>query len=112
MLITSKMIWEELQRQSKLLKKLIEKEEQYSIEEVSLNKASKLLKLGPNTVIDEVERGNLKARIYYDNKRRKRYRFRLADIREFQEAYRYDVINDEPIEFESVEDIAKRIFGR
>lgn len=111
MLITSKMIWDELQRQSKLLMKLIEKEEQFSIEEVSLNKASKLLKLGPNTVLDEVQKGNLKARVYHDTKRRKRYRFRLADIREFQEAEKFDHFNPQDLDIESAEDIAKRIFG-
>ena len=111
MLITSQMIWDELQRQSKLLAKLLEKEEQFSIEEVSLNKASKLLKLGPVTVLDEVIKGSLKARVYYDSKRKKRYRFRLADIREFQKAERYDHFTPQGFDIESAEDIAKRIFG-
>ncbi len=111
MFITSQMIWDELQSQSKLIKKLLEKEEQFSIEEVSLNKASKLLKLGPVTVLDEVKKGSLKARIYFDSKRKKRYRFRLADIRAFQEADKYDHFNPQGFDIESAEDIAKRIFG-
>lgn len=111
MLITSQMIWDELQRQSKLLNKLLEKENHFSIEEVSLSKAAKLLKLGSASVLEHVKRGNLKARVYRDSKHKLRYRFRLADIRAFQEAEKYDLSNFNAMDIESAEDIAKRIFG-
>jgi len=110
MKITSEMIWEELQSQKKMLERLIRKEEEFSIEELSLNKVVKLLRLNPHTIIAQVKKGNLKARTYKDNQKRKRYRFRIADIREFQENSQEEIIDlDE--HFGSVDDLAKKVFG-
>lgn len=111
MLVTSQMIWEELQEQKKLIMKIINKEAQFSIEEVSLAKAAKLLRIGQETVLKEVQRGNLKARVYRDNTRKKRYRFRLADIREFQETEKYDHVSLDEVEVESIAQLRKRVFG-
>ena len=111
MLVTSSMIYQELQDVKKILKQIINKELSNSIEEVSLNKAAKLLNLGASSVISLVERGRLKARVYRDSNRKKRFRFRLADIREFQESKTYNPINYETVEVERAEDIAKRVFN-
>ncbi|MBU0475283.1 MAG: hypothetical protein KKF62_14110 [Bacteroidetes bacterium] len=91
MLVTQQMIWDELIEQRKILTQLVNREELHSIEEVSLNKASKLLKRGSESVIEDVKKGNLKARTYKDKNHNTRYRFRLADIRIFQETSVYQV---------------------
>jgi hypothetical protein len=93
MLVTQQMIWDELIEQRKILTQLIDREAQHSIEEVSLNKASKLLKRGSESVIEDVKNGNLKARTYTDKNQNTRYRFRLADIRKFQEGSVYVASN-------------------
>ena len=111
MLVSTQMIYNELQDVKKILKQIINKELSNSIEEVSLNKAAKLLNLGASSVISLVERGRLKARVYRDSNRKKRFRFRLADIREFQESKTYNPINYETVEVERAEDIAKRVFN-
>lgn len=112
MIVTNEMIWRELQEQKKLLNKLIYDHETYSIEEISLNKAAKLLRLGPATVINLVKRGKLNARTYRDSNRKTRYRFRLADIKEFQQTEKFVPGEVETIELESSEDLARRIFNR
>ncbi len=55
-----------------------------SIEEISLSRACKLLRLGEETILRHVETGELKARKYKDSQNRLRYRFKLADVVEFQ----------------------------
>ncbi len=109
MLVTSQMIWDELQEQKRLLRKILDREIQFSIEEISLNKASKLLHLGSKRIIEEVEKGNLNAIIYYDKTGKKRYRFRIADIREFQILSANPVTVD--VDDETVDELVKRIFG-
>ena len=109
MLVTSQMIWDELQEQKRILMRILDKEVQFSIEEISLNKASKLLHLGSKRIIEEVERGNLSAIIYYDKTGKKRYRFRIADIREFQKLSANPATVDE--DDETVDELGKRIFG-
>jgi hypothetical protein len=95
-----------------LIKKFLEEKETFSIEEVSLNKAAKLLKLGDSSLIDQVQKGNLEARTYRDKNRKKYYRFRLADVREFQDAKKFNPGEVETIELEPSKDLAKRIFRK
>ncbi len=110
MFVTNNDIYKKLERVEKLLERLIRKDEEYSIEEISLNKASKLLHVGSKRIIEEVEKGNLNAIVYKDQKGKKRYRFRIANIREFQEATQEHVIElDE--NYETVEEMADRIFS-
>ena len=112
MIVTSEMLWNELQEQKKLIKKLLEKEAENSIEEISLSKAAKKLHLSSNTVIDLVKKGQLEARTYKDRKRKTRYRFKVSAIHNFQKETKYDHVSIHAEEFESAEDMAKRIFGR
>ena len=104
------MIYEELQETKKLVYKLLEKDAEYSINEISLDKAAKLLHVGSDTVLGCVHNGKLKARTYRDKNKVKRYRFRLADIREFQKRSSTLTIEERP-EVESAEAMAERIFG-
>jgi hypothetical protein len=82
--ITSAMLWQELQEVKSLLKIVTKDHLEMSIEEVSLHKASKLLRLGQATIIKLIKTGDLKARTYKTNGQ-ERYRIRIADIRIFQE---------------------------
>ncbi|MBU1095803.1 MAG: hypothetical protein KKB34_04915 [Bacteroidetes bacterium] len=110
-IVTQKMIWDELCEQRKILKKILERDLEHSIEELSLHKTQKLLKISPVTIINEVKNGNLKARTYRDKNRKIRYRFRIADVREFQKSKEYDHVSLHAEGYESAEAIAKRIFG-
>ena len=55
-----------------------------SIEEISLNKAAKILHRSTRFITYEVQAGRLKAIKYRDKSRRLRYRLRLSDIKEYQ----------------------------
>lgn len=114
MVITQSMIWEELQEQKRMLKQILQKEVmENSIEEISLNKAARLLHLGPDKVLQFVKQGKLKARTYKDSTTKKtRYRFRVFDIKEFQQNGRYEHISLHAEEFETAEQIAERVFGK
>lgn len=109
MLVTQEMIWNELQTIKKMMQSIIDKNEQFSIEEVSLNKACKLLHLGNPTIIELVKSGKLKARIYRDSKTKLRYRFLLKDISEFQNSNKYEEDSYELTHIESTESMMKRI---
>lgn len=82
--ITSEMLWQELQEVKSLLKSVAKASLDSSIQEVSVNKASQLMKVGNATVLQLIKSGELKARTYKSNGQT-RYRIRIADIRSFQE---------------------------
>jgi len=109
-LITISMIYEELQAQRRLLEEMREEKVSESIEEISLGKAAKLLRLGSETVLKYVLNGKLKARIYRDKDRMKRYRFRITDIREFQKRESTILISERP-QVRTAEEIGEEIFG-
>lgn len=111
MLVTLEMIWNELTNLEKKLDSFINNTQEFSIEEVSLNRACKLLRLGNETVIKLVRSGKLQARTYRDKKRQLRYRFLLKDIKTFQESTKYyqTFLNEN---VETAEEIAKRIFNK
>lgn len=110
MLVTQEQIWNKLNELDRKLEKVLKNADSFSVEEVSLNRACKLLKLGSYSVIQLVKSGKLRARVYRDNKRKLRYRFRLADIKSFQDINKYDHISLYADDVESAEDIAKRFF--
>lgn len=97
MITTSDMIWQKLNDIEKKLDQLLKKEVEHSIEEISLGKAAKLLHLGSETIIKYVESGKLKARTYRESKHRKRYRFRIADIKDFQQRQSTILVSDKPV---------------
>ncbi|MBN8545818.1 MAG: helix-turn-helix domain-containing protein [Ignavibacteria bacterium] len=82
--ITFSMLWQELQEVKKLLQSVAKESLDNSIQEVSVNKASQLMKVGNTTVLELIKSGELKARTYKSNGHT-RYRIRIADIRTFQE---------------------------
>ena len=89
MLITQEQIFNKLTDLEKKLDSFLKGAEQFSIEEISLNRACKLLRLGSPTVIRLVRNGKLKSRVYRDVNRKLRYRFLLKDIKEFQDSNKY-----------------------
>jgi len=95
-----------------MIKSLLDKNINYSIEEISLDRTRKLLRMNRSRVVDLVKKGKLKARIYRDSKRKIHYKFRVADIRTFQEENKYDHLSLHADGVESAEDIAKRIFNK
>lgn len=110
MLVTQEQIWKKLESLEKKLDKFIIESEIATIDEISLNKACRRLRLGSDTVVHLVKTGKLQARIYRDKTRRVRYRFLLNDIKKFQKENKYDHASLHADEFESAEEIAKRIF--
>ncbi len=82
--ITSEMLWQQLQELKSLLLSVTKDQIDNSIQEVSVNKASQLMKVGNATVLELIKSGELKARTYKRNGQT-RYRIRIADIRSFQE---------------------------
>ncbi len=110
MIATSDMFWQKLNDIDKKVDQLLKREVEQSIEEISLGKAAKLLHLGPETVAQYVDSGKLRARTYRDSKHRKRYRFRIADIKDFQKRQSTVLIFEKP-EIKSSEEIAEEIFG-
>lgn len=55
-----------------------------SIQEISLNKAARLLKVHPDKVIGLIQDKKLKARKYRGGNKQIRYRINLRDLQEFQ----------------------------
>lgn len=97
-----------------LLKQLMQREVQTGIEEISLNRTARLLHLGSEKVIEFAESGRLKAMVDWDTNHNKRYRFRLSDIRAFQDARhqpaeaQIDVLDKLP----TAAQLARNIFGQ
>ncbi len=92
--ITSKMMWEELQIIKSQIAKLTKNTLTESIQEISFLQTCKILKLGKESVLRLIDSGELKARKYKDAKGKIRYRIRLIDLKEFQEFAR---VNEEAI---------------
>jgi hypothetical protein len=105
-----RLIIEKIESLERKLDELKEEKAGESIEEISLNKAAKLLRVGTDKIIRAVENRQLRAIPYRDAKRKKRYRFRVADIREYQRNRQTKTVEDfEGIE--TAEEITKRIFN-
>jgi len=92
--ITSKMMWEELQIIKSQIAKLTKNTLTESIQEISFLQTCKILKLGKQSVLRLIDSGELKARKYKDAKGKIRYRIRLIDLKEFQDFAR---VNEEAI---------------
>lgn len=96
--ITVSMLWQELQEVKRLLRSVTKDQIDNSIQEVSVNKASQLMKVGNTTVLGLIRSGELKARAYKSNGHT-RYRIRIADIRTFQEMKKREteyIITEQP----------------
>jgi hypothetical protein len=111
-LITISMLWEKLNSLEQTLKAIQSKQVEQSFEELSLGKTAKMLKLGQDSVIRLVNNGQLKARKYRDNKHKVRYRFRPADIKEYQENSFKVPVNYNTMEIEDAHSMALRIRKR
>lgn len=110
--ISNETLYKGQQEIKRMLQILIDRDIQHSIEEISLSKAAKQLHLSPNTVIQLVKDNRLKARVYRDNNRKLRYRFKVADIHEFQRSDGYSKDNFDVGDIESTDEMIKRIMSR
>ncbi|MFA7202068.1 MAG: hypothetical protein WC099_03705 [Candidatus Paceibacterota bacterium] len=114
-LITTAMVYDEIQEMKKMVRDLIEKQTMDSVKVISTLQACRLLKIGQKKLIHLVNTGQIKAVTYRDNKKRIRYRFRIPDIYEFQKSHEHKSFQlNKNIQDgrETAEDIAKRIFKR
>lgn len=105
-----RLIIDELITLGKKIDTILEDKVYESIDEISLRKASKILRRGSGTIIRLVEAGKLRALTYKDAEHKTRYRFRVADIREYQKKGQTK-IEDDFSGVETTEQIAERIFG-
>jgi len=91
----------------KLLLKMNKKEIEYSIEEISLDKASKILHCNSTKVIKLIKQKKLAARIQDG-----RYKIRIADIKKFQEENSIESLEErQTINIESTDDLIERLTG-
>lgn len=74
-----KVIWEELKAQRKLLNQILENNSLDRLKDVSANKATKILKCGYETLMKEINSGNLKAK-----RRGNGIRILLKDLEAYQ----------------------------
>lgn len=90
-LVTQQMIYEEILNLKKEIKQLKQRDIETSIEEYSLSKAAKLLRIGQATLMSYVKDGKLKARIVKNSKSRTgySYKFALREIYRFQNSEQF-----------------------
>lgn len=116
-LVSNSMIWEELQSQKKILQRILERDLEHSIEEVSVHRASRILKVSTSTIISLAKKNIIPARKYKTKKSPKgySYKFKVFDIHEYQRAQQKHHLlgtSDKfPYPVESAEELAKRVFG-
>ena len=110
MYLTNEQIQNELLQINQRLDTLEKRDMDFSIEEISLNRAAKILKLGSATIKREVKAGRLKALYYPGSKTLDRIRFRVADVREYQTFRDIDPQRPDARDIESSEDLAKKFF--
>lgn len=110
--ISNETLYKEQQEIKRMLQQLLDRDIEHSIEEISLAKAAKQLHLSSATVIDFVKKGKLAARTYRDSNKKTRYRFRVAEIRKFQnqKSIEAEDVIEPDIDLESPEELANRIF--
>ncbi|MCL4539773.1 MAG: helix-turn-helix domain-containing protein [Bacteroidetes bacterium] len=105
----AEMLKREIAEVKDMIRGLAQKQVFDGIEEVSLSRAARMLHMGAAKIVKHVEQGRLKALTSRDSKHRKRYRFRLTDIREFQRSR--EAVQQEPSGFKAAQEIAHEIFG-
>jgi hypothetical protein len=110
--ISNETLYNELQEVKGMLRQLLYRDVEHSIEEISLNKAAKQLHLSSRTVIQLVKDNRLKARVYRDNNKKLRYRFKVADIHEFQREDGYSEDNFDVGDIETTQDVIDRVMKR
>lgn len=121
-IITSQMLWNELQEVKDLLRKVVTRDAENNIEEISLYKASKLMHMNQNKIIKLVEENRLSARVQKTKvkdpetgeiKIVERYRFRICDIHRYQNSELYDPEEDNNDEYQGTdtEDLIEKHFG-
>ncbi len=90
-LVTQQMIYEEILNIKNEINQLKQRDIETSIEEYSLSKAAKLLRIGQTTLMSYVKEGKLKARIVKNNKSRTgySYKFALREIYRFQNSEQF-----------------------
>lgn len=90
-----------------LLGKVLMKEAENSIEEISLGKACKILHLGEVKVKKLVRLKQLNARVQDG-----RYRFRISDIFKFQNEQSFEYLEEQSnLNEETIDDLQEKFFG-
>lgn len=102
------LLFQEIKSLHKKIDKLAHDKVYESIEEISLGKAAKLMHRGEAALVELVKKKKLRGMPYKTNSGETRYRFRLSDIKDFQN--RAKEKHEEIVFVESAESIAKRIF--
>lgn len=87
------------------INKILEREIEFNIEEVSLKKAAKIIHKSPSFIEEAVKLGELKTMPYKDKTGKTRYRFRICDLYAWQKSRRVDLE-------ESFLDMFERVTGR
>lgn len=87
------------------INRILEREIEFNIEEVSLKKAAKIIHKSPSFIEEAVKLGELKTMPYKDKTGKTRYRFRICDLYDWQKSRRKDLE-------ESFLDMFERVAGR
>jgi len=95
--ITNEMIWQKLLNIEKMLRGK-------SVEEISVNRACKLLHMGYETLIEKITSGKIKARPVSSKKAKNgiTYKLKISEIESYQEKPDIDL---KPVKFETPEEI-------
>lgn len=115
MLISNQMIWSELQEQKKILNKILTRDLEHSIEEISLSVAARRLKVAPATLFDLAEQNDIAARKYKTKKSPKgySYKFKVFDIHNYQRKQQHNhLLGRGVVETESIEELTERVFRK
>lgn len=103
----SETIYKELQEVKSLLTKVLKKEVEESIEEISLDKASKILHCNSTRIIKLIKQKKLTARIQDG-----RYKIRIADIKRFQDENSIESLEERnELVTESTDDLIEKFTG-
>jgi hypothetical protein len=84
MLVTNEMILSELKEIKRELALIKQRDIENNINEISLDKARKLVRKSPDFLIAEYKAGRLKAMPYKDKDGNERLRFRICDLNDWQ----------------------------
>lgn len=104
---SSEVLFNELQEIKKLINKILQKETDSTVEEISLDKARKLLHCNSSRVIKLIKQKKLTARIQDG-----RYKIRIADLKKFQDENSLESIEERnEIVTESTDDLIEKLTG-
>lgn len=108
---TSDMFWQKLNDIEKKLDQLITRDIEHNIDEVSLSKASKLIRRSSEVLLNAVKNQELYFMSHRNSRNEIRYRFRVCDLYDWQKR-RLEIYNElKNVDVESTDEMIERIFG-